>query len=152
MNIWVPRFQSLLRIIAALNFMTHGTQKLLVFPVDAPREAAQFPAQFWFAGLIESVGGVLLLLGLFTRPVAFIAAGEMAVAYFTSHFPGGFWPILNRGELAVLYCFVWLYICVAGPGPWSLDAWLAARRTLLDSAALRRTFANESLRTMGLDG
>jgi putative oxidoreductase len=119
---------SLLRIVAGFNFLTHGSQKLLAFPVAEPQPAAQTLTMFWFAGVLEFFGGLLLMVGLFTRPVAFIVAGEMAFAYFTRHAPGGFWPILNRGELAVLYCFIWLYLVAAGGGPWSLDALLASRR------------------------
>ena len=137
MNAWAPRFLSLLRIVAGFNFLTHGTQKLFAFPVDEPQATAELFSRMWFAGIIETVGGLMMLLGLFTRPVAFIMAGEMAVAYFTSHFPAGFWPILSRGELAVLYCFVWLYICAAGPGPWSLDALIAARRSGLGRSPVR---------------
>jgi putative oxidoreductase len=79
------------------------------------------------SGILEALGGLLLLAGLFTRPIAFLLSGEMAVAYFLRHASGGFWPLLNHGELAVLYCFVWLFFAAAGPGPWSLDAMLPAR-------------------------
>jgi putative oxidoreductase len=93
-----------------------------------PQPTATFFTLVWFAGVCEFFGGMLMLFGLFSRPVAFILAGEMAVAYFFRHSPGGFWPILNRGELAVLYCFIWLYFAAAGGGPWSLDALLARWR------------------------
>src|SRR5690348_3658386 len=96
---WSPRFLSLLRIVAALSFASHGAQKLFAYPVTQPQPVATWFTLFWFAGVIETFGGSLMLLGLFTRPVAFILAGEMAVAYFMQHAPGGFWPILNRGEL-----------------------------------------------------
>lgn len=82
---------------------------------------AVFPSQFWFAGVLEFFGGLFIIAGLFTRPVALILCGEMAVAYFTRHFPNGFWPILNGGELAVLYCFIFLYLLATGSGPVSLD-------------------------------
>ena len=119
---WTPRLLSVLRIVSAFLFMSHGMQKMLGVPV--PRAA---PVDMWslsgVAGQLELVGGALLLLGLFTRPVAFILSGEMAVAYFMAHAPQSFWPLINRGELAVMYCFVFLYLCVAGGGPWSLDRW-----------------------------
>jgi putative oxidoreductase len=115
--------RSILRIIASFTFSLHGCQKILgMFGGLGGHGATAAPGSFiWFAGMIELVGGALLLVGLMTRPVAFIASGEMAVAYFTQHFPNGFWPIRNGGELAVLYCFIFLYFSTAGPGPWSLD-------------------------------
>jgi putative oxidoreductase len=82
----------------------------------------------WIAGVLEAAGGFLLMIGLFTRPVAFVLSGEMAVAYFQFHFPQGFWPIVNQGQPAVLYCFLWLYLSAAGAGPWSLDALRSGRR------------------------
>ena len=118
---WAPRLLSVLRIVAAFLFIAHGTQKLLGFPAAAARPIAVMSLA-WFAGAIELVGGALLLLGLFSRPVAFLCAGEMAVAYFKAHASRGFWPLLNHGELAVFYCFLFLYLAAAGPGPWSLDA------------------------------
>ncbi len=124
---WSPRLLSILRIMSAFLFVEHGTQKWLNFP--APRAT---PMELWslggIAGVLELVGGALLLLGLFTRPVAFVLSGLMAFAYFIAHAPQGFWPLLNRGELAVLYCFVFLYFAAAGGGPWSLDeAWRRRR-------------------------
>ena len=121
---WAPRLQSLLRIVAAVLFVTAGTMKLFAFPAGIPPNGgtAPFPSEIWLGGFLEVVGGGLLVLGLFTRPVAFVLAGEMAVAYFQFHAPGGFWPTLNGGVPAVLYCFLWLYLSAAGPGPWSLDA------------------------------
>ena len=111
---------SILRIVAALAFMAHGTQKLLGFP------ASDFaPAAFslmWFAGVLELFGGAALVLGIFSRPVAFLLSGQMAVAYWMAHAPQGFFPVANGGDAAVLFCFVFLYIAFAGPGPWSLDA------------------------------
>ena len=120
---WAPRLLSVLRIVAALIFLEHGTQKLFGFP---PRMggAATSPALLsllWFAAVIEIVGGVLLLLGLFTRPVAFVLSGEMAFAYWLSHAPRNFFPALNGGDAAILYCFVFLYMAAAGGGEWSLD-------------------------------
>jgi putative oxidoreductase len=121
---WAPYFQSVLRIVAALLFIEHGTVKLFAFPAAVmPGGGAVALASLpGVAGLLELVGGTLLLLGLLTRPVAFVLSGEMAVAYFSSHAPGGFWPALNHGELAIIFCFVWFYFSAAGPGPWSLDA------------------------------
>jgi putative oxidoreductase len=118
---WTPRLLSVLRIITAFLFIAHGAQKLFGFL--APPGMPAFPAfsEMWVAGMLELFGGGLLLLGLFTRPVAFILSGMMAVAYFQSHAPGGFWPLQNKGELAVLYCFVFLFLAAAGGGVWSLD-------------------------------
>jgi putative oxidoreductase len=117
-----PYLRSLLRIVAAFSYTTHGTQKLFAFPVAEPRDPVLLLSLSGAAGVLETFGGLLLLVGLFTRPVAFLLSGEMAVAYFLRHWPRGFWPILNRGELATLFCFIWLYLAAAGPGPWSLDA------------------------------
>jgi putative oxidoreductase len=119
---WTGYLRSLIRIVAALLFMAHGTQKLFAWPIDEPRDPAQLLSLMGVAGVLETFGGALLLLGWFTRPVAFLLAGEMAVAYLMSHAPNGFWPILNRGELAALYCFLFLYLAAAGGGPWSVDA------------------------------
>ena len=138
---WRPRVLSILRIIVGFLFIAHGTQKIFCFPVAPPpatppaaQQQQQQPAappqppppQIFLllakaSGWFEFFGGLLILLGLFTRPAAFILSGMMAVAYFMVHAPQGFWPILNKGELAVLYCFVFLYLAVAGGGPWSLD-------------------------------
>ena len=114
---------SLLRVIIGFTFIQHGAQKLLgVFGGMGGHGAkAAFISMLWFAGVIEVFGGLLVILGLFTRPVALILCGEMAVAYFHVHAPRGFWTILNGGELAVLYCFIFLYLAAAGPGPVSLD-------------------------------
>jgi putative oxidoreductase len=119
---WGPRLLSLLRMVAAFLFMTHGAQKLFAWPASEPREAVALLSLMGLAGFLELFGGLFLLLGLFTRLVAFLLAGEMAVAYATAHAPRGFWPILNHGELAVLYCFLFLYLAAVGGGPWSLDA------------------------------
>ena len=113
------RLLSLLRIIAAFTYMAHGTQKLFGFPGHAAH--VEYLSLYGLAGVIETAGGLFLLLGLFTRPVAVITAAEMAVAYFLVHVRQGLWPLLNHGELAVVYCFLFLYIAAAGPGPWSLD-------------------------------
>ena len=124
---WTPRALSILRIMTGLLFLEHGTQKLLGFP---PSEHA-FPPLFSLMGLqgvLELVGGFLILIGLLTRPVAFILAGNMAVAYFMAHAPKGFFPTLNGGQLAILFCFVFLYLAFAGGGEWSVDAQIARRR------------------------
>ena len=120
-TVWAPRMLSVLRVVTALLFMAHGTMKLLGFPASDTPGPALF-SLFGFAGVLELVGGALLVLGLFTRPVAFILAGEMAFAYFMAHAPHSFFPIVNKGESAVLFCFVFLYLAAAGAGPWSLDA------------------------------
>jgi putative oxidoreductase len=126
---FAPYLQSLLRIVAASIFIPHGTQKLLAFPVAAPPAGVALASQLGVASMLEMVGGTLMLLGLFSRPVAFVLSGEMAVAYFLAHAPRGRWPILNGGELAILFCFIWLFFAGAGPGPWSLDAiWRKKRR------------------------
>ncbi|WP_240791177.1 DoxX family protein [Roseomonas sp. AR75] len=125
---WAPRMLSVLRIVAALIFFLHGSQKLLGFPPMA--NGGPGPEVFtlsWIAGALELVLGALLILGLFTRPAAFVASGEMAFAYFLGHAPRDLFPTLNGGDAAILYCFVFLYIAVAGPGPWSLDAALRRR-------------------------
>jgi len=119
---WSPRVLSVLRIVTALLFMTHGTSKVLGFPFNPRYENLPLLSLTGIAGLLELVGGLLLAVGLFTRPVAFILSGEMAVAYFMAHAPRAFLPLVNQGELAVLYCFVFLYLWIAGAGPWSLDA------------------------------
>ena len=121
---WGPQLQSMLRIVAAFFYMISGTVIILAFPVGMPPNGGTAPlmSQLWIGGMLELVGGALLVLGLFTRPVAFILAGEMAVAYFQFHAPHGFWPNFNNGLPAVLYCFVWLYFSAAGAGPWSVDA------------------------------
>ena len=125
---WAPRLLSVLRIVAGFLFMLHGAQKLFGFPAPMPGGGPPLMSLLGVGGVLEFFGGLLVLLGLFTRPVAFILAGEMAVAYFMAHAPGGFWPTLNKGEAAVLYCFIFLYLAAAGGGPWSLDS-LLRRRT-----------------------
>lgn len=117
---WAPVFLSILRIVAALIFMAHGTTKLLGFPASEMSPTAfSLP---WIAGAIELVGGALLAIGLYSRAAAFVMSGTMAAAYFLAHAPQSFYPVLNGGDAAILYCFVFLYIVFAGPGPWSLDA------------------------------
>jgi putative oxidoreductase len=125
-SVWAPRLLSILRIVAALIFMEHGTQKLLGFPISEDPGPALFSLS-GIAGILELIGGALLVLGLFTRPVAFILSGEMAVAYWLAHAPESFFPVNNGGDAAILYCFVFLYLFAAGPGPWSLDAWLRGK-------------------------
>src|SRR4051794_37608810 len=112
---------SIVRIVTALLFMEHGGQKLFDIPPSGHPAAAPLFSIVGVSGVLEFYGGILLLIGLWTRPVAFLLAGEMVVAYFTAHAPQGFWPLLNHGELAVLYCFVFLYFAVAGGGEWSVD-------------------------------
>ena len=116
---WQPRLLSVLRIMTALEILQHGTSKLLGFPASAN---IPINSLLGVSGIIELVGGLLFLVGLFTRPVAFILCGFAAVAYFIVHMPKSFFPLVNGGELTVLYCFVFLYFVAAGPGPWSLDA------------------------------
>ena len=123
-----PALRSILRIVAGLMFVLHGAQKMLGFPDPGARLQEHAPMLMKAAGIIELVCGALIALGLFTSIAAFLASGEMAVAYFMKHFPNGFWPTLNGGELAALYCFVFLYLAFAGPGPWSLDALIGRRR------------------------
>lgn len=121
---WSPRLLSVLRIITGFLYLTHGSQKLFGFPPAQQSGAPPLLSLIGVAGLLEFFGGLLILLGLFTRPVAFILSGQMAAAYFMAHAPRGFWPVLNGGELAALYCFVFLYLAAAGGGSWSLDGLL----------------------------
>ncbi len=125
-----PHLRSVLRVMAALPFMLAGTMKLFAFPAGMPPDGSTVPllSQMGIGGVLEAFGGALLLLGLYTRPVTFILAGEMAVAYFQFHAPQGVWPTMNGGVAAMLYCFVFLYFSAAGAGPWSLDAIRARRR------------------------
>ena len=120
--VWAPRVLSLLRIIAALLFMQHGLMKLFAFPGPQPGVPDPLPAILLAAAWIEVVAGGLIALGLFTRAAAFLCSGMMAVAYFMAHASQGFWPALNGGEPAILFCFIFLYLVFAGPGTWSLDA------------------------------
>jgi putative oxidoreductase len=114
---------SVLRIVSGLIFLEHGTQKFLGFPAgQMAGSGLRFENLGAYAGIFELACGLLIALGLFTRPVAFLASGVMAVAYWSAHFPQNFFPVNNMGDAAILYCFVFLYISAAGPGPWSLDA------------------------------
>lgn len=125
---WAPRMLSVLRVVSALLFMQHGTQKVLNFPPAAePRPFELMTLAPGLAGVLELGGGLLLLFGLFTRPVAFVLSGMMAVAYWMVHGPGSLYPILNGGDLAILFCFVFLYFVCAGAGPWSIDAMMRRR-------------------------
>lgn len=127
--LWTERVLSLLRIVVGFMFITHGTAKLFGFPVgDTPSPAPDFLTQRWFAGVLEAFGGAMIMIGLFTRPVAFLLSGQMAVAYFQAHFPRSFWPTVNGGVSAALYCFIFFYIFFAGPGPWSIDGMLTRSR------------------------
>lgn len=120
---WAGWLLSVLRIVAAYCFILHGTQKLFAWPVLEPRDPVSLLSLMGLAGVLEAFGGALLLAGFLTRPVAFILSGQMAVAYFMAHAPRGVWfPLLNGGEPAVLFCFIFLYLAAAGPGPWSVDA------------------------------
>ena len=122
-RVFQPYAISLLRIVAGFTFCEHGLQKLfgLFGGLGGRGATVHLPSLMGVAGVLEAFGGILILLGLFTRPVAFVLCGEMAVAYLRQHAPRGLWPILNGGELAVLYCFIFLLLCAVGPGPVSLD-------------------------------
>jgi putative oxidoreductase len=121
---WAPYLLSILRIVVAFLFIQVGTAKAFGLPAPVMPDGGTAPvgSLAWIAGMIETIGGLFILLGWFTRPVAFILSGEMAFAYFIGHAPQGFWPVLNQGALAVVYCFFFLYLSATGPGPWSLDA------------------------------
>ena len=123
----IARALSVLRIVTALLFLQHGTGKILGFPMSS----MAFPPPwtlFWIAGMLELIGGLLLLVGFLSRPVAFLLAGEMAIAYWMIHAPQDLYPVVNRGEAAILFCFIFLYIFFAGAGPWSVDCWLQKKR------------------------
>jgi len=122
-----PYLLSVLRLAAAFVYVAHGTQKMFGVPGHPFHAPVLALTMTGAAGVIETIGGILMLLGLFTRPVAFVLSGQMAVAFFTQHWPRGFWPIVNGGDLAVVFCFLWLYFSVAGAGPISIDA-LRGRR------------------------
>jgi putative oxidoreductase len=123
---WPGRMLSVLRIISGLLFITFGTMKLFSYP-PLPQGMPPIPlvSQMGLAGVLETFGGLLILIGLFTRPVSFVLAGEMAVAYFQGHYPQSFWPTTNMGTPAILYCFIFLYFVFAGAGTWSVDAMIA---------------------------
>lgn len=124
---WEPRALSVLRIMSGLLLLQHGTAKVLEFPYIEKMANVAPTSPGGIAGFLELFGGALLVLGLFTRPVAFIMSGLMAFAYFMAHAKHSFFPIINEGELAVLYCFVFLFLAAAGAGPWSVDAWRRGR-------------------------
>jgi putative oxidoreductase len=126
-TVWAPRVLSIVRIVAALIFMEHGTQKLFGFPPSA-NPAPALMSLSGIAGLLEVIGGPLLVLGLFTRPVAFILSGQMAFAYWLAHAPRSFFPVLNNGDAAILYCFLFLYLAFAGGGAWSVDRMMSGKR------------------------
>jgi putative oxidoreductase len=121
---WQPRALALLRIVTAFLFLQHGTAKLLHFPHDAMFDSLQPLSLIGFAGVLEIVGGLLVLIGWYTRPAAFVVSGEMAVAYFVAHVPHGnlLSPMMNQGESAVLFCFIFLYLAVAGSGAWAIGS------------------------------
>lgn len=123
---YAPLFLSVLRIVAALVFMLHGSQKLMGIPLA--EGSPEIFSKYWFAGVMELIGGALLILGLFTRPVAFLLSGLMAVAYWTAHAPKDLFPTLNGGDAAILFCFIFLYLVFAGPGPISLDTMMKRDR------------------------
>jgi len=125
---WTPRILSVLRIVAGFLFMAHGSAKILHIPEVPNFEHLPLFSLIGVAGLLELVGGALVMLGLFTRPAAFVLSGEMAFAYFIAHAPHAFLPLLNKGESAVLYCFLFLYLAFAGGGPWGIDALLRRMR------------------------
>jgi putative oxidoreductase len=118
---YTPVALAVLRIVTALIFLEHGSQKLFGFPAAQPSGLPPALSFFWFGGILEFFGGLLVLVGLFTRCAAFVLAGEMAVAYWLVHAPKSFFPALNGGDAAILYCFVFLYLVFAGPGLWSID-------------------------------
>jgi putative oxidoreductase len=120
-GVWTPRMLSVFRIAIALLWLQHPFAKFFAFPHVAAFDNLQAFSLVWFAGLIELIGGLLVLIGLFTRPAAFILSGEMAVAYFMAHAPRGFFPLLNGGEAAVFYCFAFLLLAFTGGGVWSID-------------------------------
>lgn len=118
---FAPEVLSALRIVTGLLFLEHGTGKLLGLPAGMPFLDKMPTGMLYFTGGMELVGGVLITIGLFTRPVAFVLSGYMAAAYFMAHFPMSFFPVINMGDAAVLFCFIFLYLAAAGPGPWALD-------------------------------
>jgi putative oxidoreductase len=137
---FAPYLLALLRIVAALLFMEAGSIKLFSFPQPMPEgHKLELLSQIGIGAIMEVVGGALLLVGLFTRPVAFVVSGEMAVAYFQFHAPGGFWPSINGGTPAILLCFIFLYLSASGPGAWSLDALREKSRGRVDPSPARST-------------
>ncbi|MYM26295.1 DoxX family membrane protein [Duganella sp. FT135W] len=126
---YTPQALAVLRIVTALLFMQHGLQKLLLFPTPSEHGTPAAWTLVWYGGWIEAAGGALIAAGLFTRAIAFVASGEMAVGYFMVHAPVSIYPVLNHGDLAVLFCFVFLFFVFSGPGAWSLDGLLSKRST-----------------------
>jgi putative oxidoreductase len=142
---WSDRALALLRIVAGAIFMSYGTMKLFGYPPSpTPMPAFALTSQLGIAGLLETFGGLAIVLGLLTRPVAFVLAGEMAVAYFQAHAPHSFYPVVNNGVPAVLYCFLFLYLAVAGAGAWSIDRLLLRGTALNDSPMWPETEGNRS--------
>lgn len=133
---YAPSMLAVLRIMTALLFLAHGTQKLLGFP-SSPNPGPGLFTIYGLAGALEIIGGVLLVLGLWTRPVAFLVSGEMAVAYFMGHFPRAFFPAQNGGDAAILFCFIFLYLVFAGPGAWSLDSTRSRKAESIGEPAYR---------------
>lgn len=131
---YAPQALSLLRIVAALIFLLHGSSKLLGFPAT-DMGSPPVGSLSWVGGVLELGGGLLLLIGLFSRPVAFILSGEMAVAYWMFHAPQSTFPMINGGDAAILYCFVFLLIAAAGPGPWSVDASMRRKNVVVTEDA-----------------
>jgi putative oxidoreductase len=128
---WTGRMLSILRIVAGLVFLSVGTMKLFGFPPPPPgMPPFGLMSVLGVSAILDTFGGLLILLGLLTRPVAFVLAGEMAVAYFSGHFPHSFWPTTNMGIPAILYCFIYLYLVFAGAGPWSVDAMIARSKSV----------------------
>ncbi|WBU54628.1 DoxX family protein [Paracoccus sp. SCSIO 75233] len=121
LNALAPQMRSVLRMVSAAVFFAHGSQKIIGFPAS-DRAFPEIFSRFWFAGVLELIGGALLFVGLFSRPVAFVLSGLMAFAYWMAHAPRHWVPALNGGDAAILFCFIFLYLVFAGPGPWSLDA------------------------------
>lgn len=124
---WTPQLLSVLRFITGFLFIAHGTQKWFGFPAPS-HQPFDLTSQIGVAAVLEVVGGALMIIGLFTRPVAFVLSGLCAFAYFLAHAPQGFWPLVNRGELAALYSFLFLYFAAAGGGPWSVDRLIRGNR------------------------
>ena len=136
LNRWSPHALAALRIMTALLMLQHATMKFFAFPAAMPMPGP-LPAILVTAGAIELVTGTLIVLGLFTRPAAFLASGTMAAAYFMGHATQGFWPVLNQGETAIMFCFAFFYLIFAGPGAWSLDGLRNRRNGAAASAASR---------------
>lgn len=138
-SLWTSRMLSVFRIVAGLIFVTSGTTKLFGYPPSpVPMPPLTLMSQMGIGGILEVVGGIAIVIGFFTRPVAFILSGMMAVAYFQFHHPQSFWPTINQGTAAILFSFFFLYLTFAGPGVWSIDASLARRRRTARTTGVRR--------------